>query len=137
MLRSMAIVAISEEHVGEASKLEPSWQEALKRAVRDASTLCRILQLPAAIQERAEQAALSFPLFAPLEFIARMRPGDPQDPLLRQVLPLADELDTFSGFTADPVGDRSATVIPGLLHKYTGRMLIVATGACAVHCRYC
>jgi EF-P beta-lysylation protein EpmB len=66
-----------------------------------------------------------------------MRPGDPHDPLLRQVLPLAEELKTVPGFQADPVGDQAATLSPGLLQKYTGRALLITTGACAVHCRYC
>jgi len=66
-----------------------------------------------------------------------MRPGDPYDPLLLQVLPVSDESLEHDGFSQDPVGDRSASVLPGLLHKYEGRVLMVATGACAVHCRYC
>ena len=61
----------------------------------------------------------------------------PADPLLRQVLPLEDELADAPGFTADPVGDRAARRRPGLLHKYRSRVLMVTTGACAVHCRYC
>lgn len=66
-----------------------------------------------------------------------MRPGDPCDPLLRQVLPLDDELTDVPGYTADPVGDGQATLGPGLLQKYHSRVLMVTTGACAVHCRYC
>ena len=66
-----------------------------------------------------------------------MRPGDPADPLLRQVLPLATETEWPPGYSCDPVGDQQASLLPGLLHKYQGRVLIVATGACAVHCRYC
>ena len=78
-----------------------------------------------------------FPLFAPLEYIRRMQPGDPGDPLLRQVLPVARELDDVPGYLADPVDDTAATRRPGLLQKYPGRVLIVATPTCAVHCRYC
>jgi EF-P beta-lysylation protein EpmB len=66
-----------------------------------------------------------------------MRKGDPDDPLLRQVLPVGAELDAVDGFRTDPVGDAGAALAPGLLHKYQGRALLVATGACAVHCRYC
>ena len=66
-----------------------------------------------------------------------MRPGDPTDPLLRQVLPLADEMADVPGFTVDPVGDDLAERQPGLLHKYQGRVLLVTTGTCAIHCRYC
>jgi EF-P beta-lysylation protein EpmB len=76
-------------------------------------------------------------VFAPRGYVARMRQGDPHDPLLRQVLPLEDELAEAPGFGPDPVGDRAATRSPGLLHKYHSRILMVTTGACAVHCRYC
>lgn len=66
-----------------------------------------------------------------------MRPRDPKDPLLRQVLPVADEWRRPKGFVHDPVGDLAARQAPGLLHKYHGRALVVVSGACAVHCRYC
>jgi EF-P beta-lysylation protein EpmB len=66
-----------------------------------------------------------------------MAPGDPADPLLRQVLPLDAECDDVEGFTVDAVGDQAARRAPGLLHKYAGRALLIATGSCAVHCRYC
>ena len=85
----------------------------------------------------ARAAARLFPLRVPRGFVARMRRGDPHDPLLRQVLPLAEECLTAPDFAADPVGDAAAMTVPGVLHKYRGRVLLTATGACAVHCRYC
>jgi EF-P beta-lysylation protein EpmB len=114
-----------------------SWQEALKDAVRDPAQLCRLVKLPPRYVSAAMKAARQFPVFAPRAYIARMRPGDVSDPLLRQVLPLEDELATPSGYSTDPVGDRAATRSPGLLHKYRSRVLMVTTGSCAVHCRYC
>ncbi len=85
----------------------------------------------------AQNAAAVFPLFAPRAYVARMEPGNPHDPLLAQVLPLGAELAVQQGFTTDPVGDVAAQREPGMLHKYRGRVLLVTTGACAVHCRYC
>ena len=82
-------------------------------------------------------AAGDFGLRVPRGFADRMRHGDAQDPLLRQVLPLADELRPVAGYTRDPVGDRAAHKGPALLRKYHGRALVMATGSCAVHCRYC
>jgi EF-P beta-lysylation protein EpmB len=105
--------------------------------VRDAAQLVAALELPATLVEPALAAARSFPLFAPWPYIARMHKGDAADPLLRQVLPLAAELDQPPGFSADPVGDGAAQAAPGLLQKYNGRALLVTTGACAIHCRYC
>lgn len=114
-----------------------SWQRLLKQAIRDPLELCRLLRLPGEYHAAAVLASRGFPLFAPRGYVALMRPGDPHDPLLLQVLPLADELSSPTMFSFDPVGDDSAAVLPGLLRKYRGRVLLVTTGACAIHCRYC
>lgn len=109
----------------------------MKDAVRDAGELCRLLDLPDSLVDEMSQAGRQFPLFVPRGFLARMGLGDPHDPLLRQVLPLGEELLESPGFTVDPVDDGAAAKVPGLLHKYAGRVLLITTGACAVHCRYC
>jgi L-lysine 2,3-aminomutase len=109
----------------------------MKEAVRDASELCRLLDLPQDFAVQATAATGQFPLFVPRPFLARMRRGDLADPLLLQVLPLNSETTAATGFTTDPVGDLAASGEPGLIQKYYGRVLMVTTGACAVHCRYC
>lgn len=113
------------------------WQRELRHAIADLATLLRALDLPAGTAQVSEEAAREFPVRVPRGFVARMRKGDPADPLLLQVLAGAGEVDAQPGFVADPVGDLAASVKPGLLHKYRGRALLVSTGACAVHCRYC
>ncbi|MGB9430596.1 MAG: EF-P beta-lysylation protein EpmB, partial [Gammaproteobacteria bacterium] len=85
----------------------------------------------------ARAAGKDFPLRVPRAFISRMRKRDAADPLLRQVLPLGEELDDTPGFSEDPVGDLESRQQPGVLHKYQGRVLLITTGACGVHCRYC
>ena len=115
----------------------PGWQQALSEAFTDLESLLRYLDLEHTPLPEALQAARQFGLRVPRSFADLMRPGDVNDPLLRQVLPLAEETTELPGFSHNPVGDREAEVTPGLLHKYPGRALIVATGACAVHCRYC
>lgn len=120
-----------------ASRQTPGWQQSLVRAITDPAELLRILALESRWLPAAEAAARQFPLRVPRAFVARMRRGDPHDPLLRQVLPLAEECRDVPGFTRDPVGDGAAALAPGVLQKYRGRVLLTATGACAVHCRYC
>ena len=115
----------------------PRWQRELARAIGDPAELLRELELDPALLPAARAAAARFPLRVPRGFVARMTRGDPDDPLLRQVLPLGAELEPAPGFVADPVGDRAAQAAPGVLHKYHGRALLLVTGACAVHCRYC
>ncbi|MDF3020536.1 MAG: putative methylase protein [Steroidobacteraceae bacterium] len=70
-------------------------------------------------------------------YLARMRRGDRNDPLLRQVLPLIEETEQFDGYVADPLAERDYTRAPNLLQKYAGRALLITTQACAIHCRYC
>jgi EF-P beta-lysylation protein EpmB len=109
----------------------------MKVAVRDPSELCRLLDLPEKYAAAAKNAARQFPLFAPREFVARMQLGDPCDPLLRQVLPIEDENTAVAGFASDPVGDEDAKRQAGLIQKYRSRVLLIITGSCAIHCRYC
>jgi len=111
------------------------WQRELAGAVRDPLVLMQALGLEGG--GVSTDAARQFRLLVPHSYIARMKHGDWNDPLLRQVLPLDAELQVVEGFYADPVGDNQALVADGVLHKYHGRLLLVTTGACAVHCRYC
>jgi len=113
------------------------WQRELALAITDPLELCRLLQLDPQLALPAHATAAQFRLRVPRGFVRRMRPGDPADPLLLQVLPGAAELIEAPGFGADPLAERAAMRSPGLLHKYHGRALLITTGACAVHCRYC
>lgn len=113
------------------------WKRLWRDAVRDPTELLALVGLSGRVPEVSIQAAAEFPLRVPRGFVARMRPGDPHDPLLRQVLPLDEELRPLPGFGLDAVGDAAAKAGRGLIHKYRGRALLIATGSCAVHCRYC
>ena len=114
-----------------------SWQTALTQAIRDPAQLLQRLDLPLDLLPAAAAAARLFPLRVPHSYVRRMQAGNPHDPLLRQVLPLAAEFTAEPAGQTDPVGDLNAMASPGLLHKYHGRALLVTTGACAIHCRYC
>lgn len=105
--------------------------------MRDPGELLSLLGLDGLAGQVSAEAATQFPLRVPRGFIARMRRGDPDDPLLRQVLPLDDEMRLVPGFGLDAVGDSAARAGTGVIRKYQGRSLLVTTGSCAVHCRYC
>jgi L-lysine 2,3-aminomutase len=113
------------------------WQVELRDAIRDPRQLCEALGLPVELGDAGVAAAPDFGCLVPASYLARIERGNPEDPLLRQVLPVAEEGTEVVGFSADPVGESSATLTPGLLQKYPGRALLVATSACPVHCRYC
>lgn len=118
--------------------LQPArWQDQWRDAVRDPAELLSLLGLESLAARLSPAAMAQFPLRVPRAFIARMRHGDANDPLLRQVLPLDDEDRIAAGFTLDAVGDGAAKAADGVIRKYRGRALLITTGSCAVNCRYC
>jgi L-lysine 2,3-aminomutase len=126
------------QHERDTPSGRPSrWQSELSEAISSPEELIATLGLDRALLPAAHQAAASFRLRVPRGYVARMRAGDPADPLLRQVLPIDRELDAVPDFVADPLGEHAALRAPGLLQKYRGRALMITTAACAVHCRYC
>ncbi len=122
---------------GTSPARQAPWRLELARAIVDPEELLRLLELPDALLPAARRAHAVFPLRVPRPYLARMAKGDARDPLLRQVLPLAAEEAVVPGFGPDPVQDLAAHAAPGVLRKYAGRVLLTATGACGVHCRYC
>lgn len=114
-----------------------AWQRELTRAITNPEELLVSLGLDSGLAASARTASSAFGMRVTPSYLARMRRGDANDPLLRQVLPLADELLETPGYGADPLEEHAATRAPGLLQKYSGRALLITTQACAIHCRYC
>ncbi len=120
-----------------ASKIAPRWQNELADIIRSPEELLTLLELDTVHLPAALAASRDFALRVPRAFAERMRKGDPDDPLLRQVLPLGDELQAAPGYSEDPLGEAAANPHPGLIHKYHGRVLLIVSGGCAINCRYC
>ncbi len=113
------------------------WRLQWREAVTDPQQLLAMLGLDRLADQVRAVPRQHFGLRVPRSFVGRMRAGDAADPLLRQVLPLRDELIQAPGFGLDAVGDLPSLAGTGVLHKYQGRALLIATGSCAIHCRYC
>lgn len=114
-----------------------TWQSLWRQSIRDPKELLQVLGLQGFAGKLSPQAEQQFGMRVPRGFVAKMRYGDINDPLLRQVLPLLDEQIQLPGFSRDAVGDLAARPLSGVLHKYHGRALLVTTGSCAINCRYC
>jgi EF-P beta-lysylation protein EpmB len=115
-----------------------SWQQILTQSITTADVLYQRLELDRSSLPGSLAAARDFPVMAPPGFVARMEKGNPLDPLLLQVIPQAAETSPHPPeFLSDPVGDGDASPAPGVIHKYHGRVLLITTAACAIHCRYC
>jgi L-lysine 2,3-aminomutase len=117
-----------------AGRQVPRWQQELAGAFTRAEDLLGYLGLPADLPTVPPGA---FPVRVPRSYAARMPNGNPRDPLFLQVFASPLEALETPGFVDDAVGDLGRLRSGGIIHKYQGRALLVATGACAVHCRYC
>lgn len=112
------------------------WQKALQNAFTELEQLCEYLEIaPSTLSQVITDR--NFPLKVPRSFADRIEKGNSNDPILRQILPISAELADVPNYLHDPVGDLCSTPIPGILHKYSGRALLITTGGCAIHCRYC
>ncbi|EIC28014.1 MULTISPECIES: EF-P beta-lysylation protein EpmB [Methylomicrobium] len=114
-----------------------NWQRQLAEAFTDIDEFCAYLNLSVEQLPVSKAAAKSFALKVPRSFAEAIEKGNPHDPLLRQVLPIRDEMLFFPGYSDNPVGDLEASNAAGVLHKYRGRVLLINTGSCAINCRYC
>ncbi|WP_203141680.1 EF-P beta-lysylation protein EpmB [Marinobacter mangrovi] len=116
---------------------ELTWQQELARAINNPEQLLRELGLPDHLLAGARAGDRLFSIRVPRPFLQRMTPGDPDDPLLRQVLPLDAEGQPSPGYVTDPLEEAEHTLQQGLIRKYRSRALLMVTGTCAINCRYC
>ena len=70
-------------------------------------------------------------------YLTLMEKDDPEDPLLRQVVPLVEEHEHRADGLEDPLGEESYSPVPGITHRYPDRCLMVVSNSCAIYCRYC
>lgn len=111
----------------------------MKSAIRSTEKLLSAVELDHLIDENGAvpAGADQFSVFVPLPFLSRIKKGNVNDPLLRQVLPIAAEDESPAHFSTDPLGEQAATLQDGVLQKYQRRVLVIASSACAINCRYC
>ncbi|HEY5703902.1 MAG TPA: EF-P beta-lysylation protein EpmB [Gammaproteobacteria bacterium] len=114
-----------------------NWQKVMQLTYKDPHALLNKLGLSGSDSNLSELAAQEFPLRVPQSYLENIKPGDPADALLLQILPTKQEDVRDAAYTTDPLHESSYQPVPGLLHKYRHRALLIATGACAIHCRYC
>jgi len=114
-----------------------NWQQQLSQAITTPAELLSTLHIKPEDCPDYMEICSQFNLKVPRAYVNKMQPGNPHDPLFLQVMTRSQEMLSVDGYGIDPVGDLSSNKTPGLLHKYHGRVLLITTGACAVHCRYC
>jgi EF-P beta-lysylation protein EpmB len=119
------------------TKNNVSWSQHLSQAITSLPKLVKLLGLPEELSEQGQQAHQNFKLLVPLPYLSRIEYGNPNDPLLLQVLPSSAEMQKVEGYTKDPLEEADHNPQKAIVHKYKSRLLVITTGTCAVNCRYC
>ena len=120
-----------------AIDIQPSWKTEFSQCISSIDELLSCLQLTPEQLSISHQAAKDFPLRVPRAFVDRMEIGNPNDPLLAQVLPVIEETLVVKGYSSDPLDEIDHNPIPGVVHKYRNRLLLIVSPSCAINCRYC
>ena len=113
------------------------WQSQLTSAITSPKQLLTMLKLDTSLLPAAFEASQNFKLKAPLSYVKRIKQGDINDPLLKQILPIDAECLEIEGYGKDPLQEWSQNPTDGVIHKYQGRLLLIVSGACAINCRFC
>ncbi len=116
--------------------LQTNWQKELATAFNSLESLLAYLEIKTPELTSHDKARTLFPMRVPRPFAAKMKKGDINDPLLRQVMPHHDEFIAKAGFVSDPLNEQTPAQ-KGILHKYKSRALVLLKTSCAVNCRYC
>lgn len=118
-----------------ATTSKTNWQTLLAQSTKTWAGICQRLALPETMfNQHAHQA---FPMRVTERYLAKIKPSDPNDPLLLQILPTSPEMAPQPNMQDNPLQENRYNPVPGLLHKYHGRVLVMFSNACAIHCRYC
>ncbi len=119
------------------TKNDLSWSEHLAQAITNLAELISLLGLPSDLAEQGQEAHQAFKLLVPRPYLSRIEYGNPEDPLLQQILPHGHEMLPQAGYNKDPLEEADHNPQKAIVHKYTRRLLVIASGGCAVNCRYC
>jgi L-lysine 2,3-aminomutase len=117
--------------------ITPNWKVELSQSITTIDELLGSLNLSPTALSTSQQAIADFPLRVPRPFVSRMQANNPSDPLLLQVMPTKAEVGNVDGYSPDPLDEASHNPIPGIVHKYANRLLLVISPTCAINCRYC
>lgn len=117
--------------------MSASWQRELRKNFTSISALAKYLELSDDQKDALLDLPFPFPLSVPRRLAEKMEKKSLSDPLFIQFVPLKLEKLQDESLSKDPVCDTQFRKGPKLLHKYFGRVLLLPTSACAMHCRFC
>jgi lysine 2,3-aminomutase len=113
------------------------WRWQVRNRIRSLPHVERILELSAAEREALVRGGTMLPVGVTPYYMSLLEPANPQHPLRRTVIPTLGEFERAPGEADDPLGEDRHSPVPGLVHRYPDRVLLLALDFCSTYCRYC
>ncbi len=113
------------------------WHWQLAHRIRTLDELERIVRLSPEERAALLQAGAKLPVAITPYYMALISADDPEQPLRRTVIPRPGELLRLAGESDDPLGEDADSPVPGLVHRYPDRVLLLVSDTCSAFCRYC
>jgi len=113
------------------------WKWQFRNRITSVEQLAQFIPLSTEEQGQLRLVTMRYPLSVTPYYLSLINPDDPDDPIRKQAIPSTIEMTMGSMGVEDPLGEREDTVVPGLVHRYSDRVLLVLTDICPVLCRHC
>jgi len=113
------------------------WKWQFRNRITTIEQLTQFIPLSAEEQTQLRLVTMRYPLSVTPYYLSLINPDDPEDPVRKQAIPSALEMTLGSMGLEDPLDEEKDTVVPGLVHRYPDRVLLVLTDICAMLCRHC
>jgi len=112
------------------------WRWQLSHRLNSVDEIEKVVSLTES-ERKALQSSGLFRVDITPYFISLIDPDDPNDPVRKQIIPRSDELQAFTAMMEDSLAEDRHSPVPGLVHRYPDRVLMLVTTQCASYCRYC
>jgi lysine 2,3-aminomutase len=113
------------------------WKWHFRHRITTVDELARYIPLTSEEQKKLRLVTIKYPLAITPYYLSLIDPADPRDPIRQQAVPSFDEIALAGIGSEDPLEERRDSVVPGLVHRYPDRVLMVLTDICPMLCRHC
>ncbi len=113
------------------------WKWQFRNRITSVEALCKIIPLSIRDQINMTLVTEKYPISITPYYFCLINQDDPNDPVRRQAMPAFEEIALAGILSEDPLEEERDSVVPGLVHRYPDRVLMVVTDICPMFCRHC
>jgi lysine 2,3-aminomutase len=135
---SRRVVSLKDRFFEQVSEKDwNDWKWQFRNRITTVEELARYIPLSSKEQAEIRLVITRYPFSVTPYYLSLINPADPNDPVRKQAIPCFDEITMSDMGEEDPLEEKRDSVVPGLVHRYPDRVLMVLTDICPMFCRHC